>query len=300
MPSARTPRRNGPFAPLSAYYPRDDAMLTIDADEDDLAEVLWARGLAYCATDYRLDGFISDVALRAGLVLRRKRMAKVLDAAEKLATVCGDQSPWIREDGGYRIRQWIKWNPSKDEVERKRKADVERKKPEDDPPPDPNGSGADSARNPNGSGADSAHQIRSDQIRSTSDQTNPISPSKDGPSTSSNETREAKPEGPSPDTTSINPPTDYTPHHVAWTLDELVAQIHEMRPGWKPVLIRNPVRRMLDKGISLERVALAAYAVASDPTSKFPIRLTEDGWWWDEHDTRRQQSDATITAGVAA
>lgn len=127
-------RRNGPYAPLSAHYARDDAILTLDADEDDLAELLFVRALAYCAGDPRLDGFISDTALRAGVVVRRRRQQRVTDAAQRLA----DLGVWAREATGYRIRSWEKWNRTASEIETKRAVDRSRKGgrgPDDDPPP---------------------------------------------------------------------------------------------------------------------------------------------------------------------
>ena len=51
-------RRNGSFAPLSARYYQDSAI----AGLDERAELLYVRGLAFCA-DMLSDGFISDTQL---------------------------------------------------------------------------------------------------------------------------------------------------------------------------------------------------------------------------------------------
>jgi len=154
-------RRNGPYAPLSAHYPHDDAILVLDAAEDDLAELLFVRSLAYCAADPRLDGFISDAALSAGVVLRRRNQQRVIKKAERLVEL----GVYVREPSGYRIRSWPKWNRTYAEIEGKRETDRLRKSsaqpPNDEPPPpedsewSPDGFQTDSARNPDGALAES-------------------------------------------------------------------------------------------------------------------------------------------------
>lgn len=146
-------RRNGPYAPLGANYADDDAVALLDMQEDDRAELLYVRALAYCARDLRGEGYISDIALRAGKVLRRKRMDTVLASAARLAEL----GLWAREGDGYRIKSWLKWNKSWDELSRKRKADSERKKPHDEP---------DSATVPDGIRAESARKADGIQTES--------------------------------------------------------------------------------------------------------------------------------------
>lgn len=117
MPNNRV-RRNGSYAPLSAHYYKDDAV----AVAGEKAEVLYVRGLAFCA-DVLSDGFISDLQLirfvGAGLGNVRGR-AQALVAA----------GLWVRDDerGGYWIRSWEKWNLSKAEIEEKLRTDAGRKK----------------------------------------------------------------------------------------------------------------------------------------------------------------------------
>lgn len=158
--TASAVRRNGPFAPLGANYADDDAIATLDLEENDRAEVLFTRGLAYCARDLRLEGFISDIALRAGKVLRRRPGKKgadtVLDAAQRLVEL----GVWTRVDGGYLITNWLKWNKSWEEISKKRAEDRGRKggRPDPDEPPDDDGSRADSARTDTGVVADSARK----------------------------------------------------------------------------------------------------------------------------------------------
>lgn len=153
--TAAAVRRNGSYAPLSANYADDDAIATLDLHEDDIAELLYVRGLAYCARDLRTEGFISDIALRTGKVLRRRpkrsqagQTDPVTAAAERLAEV----GIWTREGAGYRVTAWLKWNKSWDEMTHKRATDRARKKTttDEESAPTPTGTQTESERTPNG------------------------------------------------------------------------------------------------------------------------------------------------------
>lgn len=118
-------RRNGPYAPLSAFYADDDAIATLDMAEDDRTELLFLRALAFCARDPGLEGFVSTVALQSGRILRRKarKGQDVIHHAEQLVKV----GLWAAETDGYRIKQWSKWNRSPKEIADRRAADLARK-----------------------------------------------------------------------------------------------------------------------------------------------------------------------------
>jgi hypothetical protein len=109
-------KRNGSYAPLSAHYYKDDAI----ALAGERAEVLYLRGLAFCA-DVLSDGFISDIQLtrHVGVGLTGNVKAR----ADKLCEV----GLWERVDGGYRIPSWPKWNLTKAEIKDKQRRDAERK-----------------------------------------------------------------------------------------------------------------------------------------------------------------------------
>lgn len=138
------PRRLGSFAPLSAHAYKDDAL----AKAGEAAELLYYRSLSFAA-DVLQDGFISDTQLDRfpGVGMR-----DVKKRAERLCMV----GLWVREDGGYRIVKWLKWNRSKSEIESLQRKDAARKAP---PPTDPGGGGidpgSDSERSPNGIQTDS-------------------------------------------------------------------------------------------------------------------------------------------------
>lgn len=113
-------RRNGSFAPLSAHYYDDDAVIAAG----EKAEVLFTRALAFCARK-PMDGLITD------LQLTTFRLPGVKARAQRLVEV----GLWERvEDDllgtgtGYRVRAWLKHNASKAEIEEKQRRDAERKR----------------------------------------------------------------------------------------------------------------------------------------------------------------------------
>lgn len=110
-------RRNGSYAPLSAHYYKDDAI----AEAGEKAELLYVRGLAFCA-DILKDGFISDTQLTrfVGVGMR--------DAQARARSLC-DVDLWVRDDdrGGYVVRSWPKWNQLAEEIRDKQRKDAERK-----------------------------------------------------------------------------------------------------------------------------------------------------------------------------
>lgn len=132
-------RRLGSFAPLSAQAWTDDAL----AEAGEAAELLFYRALSFSAYVLR-DGVITDSQL-SRMVGHGMRDAK--KRADRLCAV----GLWVREDGGYRVRTWLKWNRSKTEIASLQRKDAGRKA---DKPPVPNGDDdppdSESERNPNG------------------------------------------------------------------------------------------------------------------------------------------------------
>lgn len=109
-------KRNGSYAPLSAHYFKDDAI----AEAGEKAELLYVRGLAFCA-DVLSDGHISDVQLTrfVGVGMRDAKQR-----AERLVEV----GLWERNGSGYVVRSWAVWNLTKDEIRDKQAKDAERKR----------------------------------------------------------------------------------------------------------------------------------------------------------------------------
>lgn len=143
-------RKRGSYAPLSAHYYKDDAIDEAGLD----AELLYVRGLAFCA-DVLSDGFISERQLVRFVGVG---MLDVISRANRLV----DVGLWERVDGGFRVRSWLEWNRSRDEITEYQAKDAARKTrsggnpPESDPTPPrpPNGvrteSVKESERSPNG------------------------------------------------------------------------------------------------------------------------------------------------------
>ena len=113
-------RRNGSFAPLSANYYDDDAVIAAG----EKAEVLFTRGLAFAARK-PCDGFISDLHLTtfrlSGVKARAQRLVEV-HLWERV------EDDLLGTGSGYRIRSWLKHNASKAEIEEKQRKDAERKR----------------------------------------------------------------------------------------------------------------------------------------------------------------------------
>jgi hypothetical protein len=111
----------------------DDAVLSCTP----LAELLFVRMLAV-AGQLKTDGYLTraQIVHRAGARLGEAKVPKLL--AELVSA-----GPVVESDGGYRIRAWLEWNASAEELQRDRARDAERKRAEraglrpDDPPPPP-------------------------------------------------------------------------------------------------------------------------------------------------------------------
>jgi hypothetical protein len=109
------PKSLGAYAPLSATYYLDDALL----EAGEKAEVLFTRGLAFSSSSDS-DGFITDRQVSTVLGVG---LTGVPARAKALVAV----GLWERADGGYVIRSWLKWNRSAEDMGRSRKQDRDRK-----------------------------------------------------------------------------------------------------------------------------------------------------------------------------
>ena len=154
MPVERT-KGNGSYAPLSATYYRDDALLSVSEG----AELLYVRGLAFCAESVS-DGFISDRQLVAVVGIRLRSVAR------RAAELC-EVELWSHVTGGYVVRSWLKWNRSAEDIgrhkrnDRERKASAKRALTCEDTESErvvPVGIPPESARNPSGVRSDSDYQ----------------------------------------------------------------------------------------------------------------------------------------------
>lgn len=125
-------RKVGAYAKLLANYASDDAIMEVGEQ----AELLFVRGLAFCATSDS-DGFLSE-----SQVLRY--VAAGLKNAEQRAKRLVLSGLWVKVDGGYVVRSWTVIHETSEEKGRKLKADRERKRR------NPSGVQPESERNPSG------------------------------------------------------------------------------------------------------------------------------------------------------
>lgn len=134
-------RRVGAYAKLLANYASDDAIIAAG----EKAELLFVRGLAFCATSDS-DGYITEAQLV-------RFVGAGMSDAKKRAQTLVREGVWDRVDGGYQIRSWLKIHPSSEEKGYKRKTDRERKhaKAEEE-------FQTDSVRNPDGTSTDGARE----------------------------------------------------------------------------------------------------------------------------------------------
>lgn len=156
MPNAQV-RRRGAYAPLAATYFMDDDVM--EAGEE--AELLYVRGLAFCAGNPASDGYITDKQVTRVIGAGMPQLAERVQALVSVGL-------WERLPGGYAVRSWLKWNKSAEELGRHRARDRDRKSASDatepgsedgaesDPAGDEHGPGfqADSAIVPRGNGTE--------------------------------------------------------------------------------------------------------------------------------------------------
>jgi hypothetical protein len=111
--------------PLSAHYYKDDAI----ASAGEKAELLYVRGLAFCA-DVLSDGFITDSQLIrfVGVGMRDAKVRAEALCKAGLWQRVSTEGLWDDGQGsGYMVLNWTKWNRTKKEIDQKLMEDAERK-----------------------------------------------------------------------------------------------------------------------------------------------------------------------------
>lgn len=125
------PRRNGSYAALSAHYYMDDRV----SEVGEAAELLFVRGLAFCAS-MLTDGVISE---RQARTIVGMGLDHIDDRAKAL--VAAGLWEHDRDAAVYRVRSWLKWNRSRDEISYVMSRDAARKRhatPDEQPEQPPN------------------------------------------------------------------------------------------------------------------------------------------------------------------
>lgn len=116
-----------------------------------LAGWLHVCALNYAA-QYLTDGFIPKAAVNGLADFTGDDFPGGGSSASEFVVNLVDAGLWSEVDGGYQIHDYLEYNPSREEVQKRRGADLERKR---------NGSGVakDSDRNPGGVAADSMRPV---------------------------------------------------------------------------------------------------------------------------------------------
>lgn len=132
------PYKRRPYVPLVTDFFHDHAL----AEAGVAAEHLYLRGLAYCAGSMS-DGFIASSQMRlvaVGMRDWRRRAASLVQFGL-----------WerVHEPDGYRVRSWLKWNPSAENISAAYEADRTRKR-QYGRRSFPDGKSPESERNPTG------------------------------------------------------------------------------------------------------------------------------------------------------
>lgn len=111
------------FVKLSIAYYDDIAIVAVD----DAAEVMFTRGLALCGR-LRSGGFIPDAKILE--LTRRTTIRAARKVADRLCEppAAGVEAPWVRVEGGYRVRNWVTWQCRLDALEERRRSDRERQR----------------------------------------------------------------------------------------------------------------------------------------------------------------------------
>jgi hypothetical protein len=151
------PKQVGPYGKLLANYADDDAIIAAG----EKAELLFCRAIAFLSTSDS-DGYVTDRQLE-------RRVGSGMRDVRARAQALVREGLWLRVEGGYQVRSYLKINDSAEEKGRKLASDRERKRrerrTESDPESDPeseacpsgqeDGQESDSERNPNGVTPDS-------------------------------------------------------------------------------------------------------------------------------------------------
>lgn len=110
------PRRDiGPYGKLLANYAADDAIIAAG----EAAELLFCRAVAWLSTSDS-DGYMTEAQVSRYIGAGMRDALKRADALVK-------HGLWLRVDGGYQMRSYLKINDSAEEKGRVRRKDRERK-----------------------------------------------------------------------------------------------------------------------------------------------------------------------------
>lgn len=97
-----------PWVRLDTQFASNPKFLYLIEDRQWRSIVVWTAGLAYCGT-HGTDGFIPKSAL------------PMLHGTPKDAKNLAEVGLWIEGLGGWQINDWLEFQPSNEEVQKRRK-----------------------------------------------------------------------------------------------------------------------------------------------------------------------------------
>lgn len=116
-------KRPGAYVALAVNYADDEAIM----DAGEYAELMYVRILAFCGRTPKTEGWISEKQIRTRLGLELVPEVGPETAPEKRAERLAEVGLLERDGTGYRVKSWLKWNRSAEEIERTRVQDRDRK-----------------------------------------------------------------------------------------------------------------------------------------------------------------------------
>ena len=136
-------KRPTQYAPLSAFYFDDDAIMEVG----EVAELMYVRGLAYAARKPDDEGNLREDVVLYRLGIRPDCMVALPEAGPETDPERGPETDpergpetvrkvaaklvrtglWEAAEGGYRIAGWLRWNRSRTDAARERQSDRARK-----------------------------------------------------------------------------------------------------------------------------------------------------------------------------
>jgi len=116
-------KRPGAYVALAANYADDEAIM----EAGEYAELLYVRILAFCGRTPKTEGWISDKQIRTRLGLELIPEVGPETAPESRAKRLAEVGLLVREGNGYRVKSWLRWNRSWEEILRTRSQDRDRK-----------------------------------------------------------------------------------------------------------------------------------------------------------------------------
>jgi hypothetical protein len=272
------------FIKLGTRYFRDPAVLAANERTGGQAEILFLRALAQCGADES-----------GGYIPRGSLSFLGIPDAEEVAAVLVDEKLWVENGTGWRFRSWDVWQSEHDALVRRRRADRERQArrragAQESPEPPPVDCIPDDVSRDNGGNSRDTSREFGGASRDLSRDVTPYARVK----------RRLR-EEPLERTPPVTEANARVCAHEGGRMADLIGQISAVRPFWNPVSVAAAARACAAAGRTYEATLAALLAVADDPATIGPGRVTADGPWWrpPSERTARSTTDERVAATLA-